>query len=380
MDAQRPIYLNHAAASWPKPPGVVEAVAAALRRPPEDPGRSPGDGADADVALRGRRALAALLGVPDPARIALTAGATHALNLAILGLAPRLTRVVTTVTEHNSVLRPLWRLRRSAGIDLEVVGLGADGGLDREAWTRALARPADLAVLNHASNVTGRVNPVAECFAAARAAGARTLLDAAQTMGRVPVRPLELQADLVAFPGHKGLWGPPGTGGLWVAPGIELEQVLVGGTGVRGLSEAHPPDMPLRLEAGTPDTPAVAGLVAGLEWLVAAGAGLARQAEAALRRLRDGLRAIPAARVVDPAEAPRVGVLSLRLAGWEVDEAAFVLRESFGIVTRAGLHCAPLLHPALGTAPEGTLRLSVSGLTTEADVDAALAALRRMAR
>ncbi len=378
MDAQRTIYLNHAAASWPKPAGVVKAVSAALQQPPDDPGRSPGDGAS--VAARCRQALAALLAVPDPARIALTASATHALNLAILGLAPRLRRVVTSVTEHNSVLRPLWRLRRAAGVEVEVVGLDAHGALDRAAWARALERAPDLVVLNHASNVTGRLNPVAECFAAAHAGGARTLLDAAQTLGHAPVHPLEMNADLVAFPGHKGLWGPPGTGGLWVAPGIELEQVLVGGTGVRGRAEAHPGEMPLRLEAGTPDSPALAGLLAGLDWLAALGGSLERQADLALRRLREGLRALPGVRVVDRTDAPRVGVVSLMLAGWEPDEAAFVLQESFGIVTRAGLHCAPLLHEVLGTAPTGTLRLSVAGLTTEAEVDAALEALRRMAR
>ena len=288
--------------------------------------------------------------------------------------------MVTTVTEHNSVLRPLHRLAAERGIRVIVVGLDAHGALDAEAFEHALAQEPALVVLNHASNVTGRVNDVGRWFHQARAVGARTLLDASQSLGHLPVYPTDLRADLVAFTGHKGLHGPPGTGGLYVTPELELGQVVVGGTGVRSDLADHPPEMPMRLESGTPNVPAWAGLAAALGWLAEQGDVLRRRERELATRLREGLQVNPNVKVFDgEADVARVGVVSCRLAGWEVADAGSVLEESFGVICRTGLHCAPLIHGAIGSAPVGTLRLSVSGYNSAQDVEAGLRALEQMA-
>ena len=374
------VYLNNAASSWPKAPGVIEAVSAVLAAPPVHPGRA---ARRDDPTAACRAGLARLLG-GDPAeraRIVLTVNATHALNLAILGLdlEPG-AGVVTTVTEHNSVLRPLNHLAQREGIRVRLVGLDADGRIDERAWCAALADRPRLAVLNHASNVTGRIADAALLLGQARAAGAVTLLDAAQTLGHVPVHPTKLNADLVAFTGHKGLHGPPGTGGLYVSPHLDLTQWFVGGTGVRSDLALHPADMPTRLEAGTPDAPALAGLAAALAWFERQGAAHCEREQRLAMRLRAGLRTCTGVQLfgaTPPDES--IGVVSFAVAGWGIEEAGYALSESFRIACRTGLHCAPLIHAALGTAPAGTVRFSVSGFNSEADIDAALDAVARLA-
>lgn len=382
LSAEATIYLNNAASAHPRAPGVVDAMVASLREMPQHPGRTVGREQDAATECRCR--LAGLLGVDDPHRIILTVNATHALNIAILG-APlgQGDRVVTTVTEHNSVLRPLNRLEQILGIEIEIVGFDAEGGIDREAWNRAMERDPALVAVNHASNVTGRLNDAAWLLMRAREAGAVTLLDASQSLGHRPVHPRELGADLVAFTGHKGLHGPPGTGGLYVADGLDLQQVLVGGTGVRSDLALHPPEMPMRLETGTPNLPALAGLAAALRWLEGRGEEHIRNEDELAQQLRDGLRSIPAVTVCDDVVGvDRLGVVSFVADGWDVEEVGYVLGESFGVVCRTGLHCAPLIHEAIGSAPHGTVRLSVSGFNTEDEIDTAVravSAVRRLA-
>ena len=373
-----PVYLNNAATAWPRAPGVADAVADALSTVPAHPGRAGGRATDVLTECRCR--LAGLLEVEDPTRIILTVNATHALNLAIGGLAMgRGAHVVTTVTEHNSVLRPIHHLRKRRGLRVTVVKLGADGGLDAEAFERALGEEPALVAVNHASNVTGRVNDVGTLFEKAKSAGAITLLDASQSLGHVPVAPTALQADLVAFTGHKGLLGPPGTGGLYVAPGIELGQVLVGGTGVRSDLEMHPPEMPTRLEAGTPNVPALAGLAAALRWLELNGESHGQRESYLADRLRRALQELPGVTVFDRSGGvSRIGVVSFRLAGWDVEDVGVALEESFGVVCRTGLHCAPLIHEAIGSAPAGTVRFSVSGFNTERDLDVGIGAVEQM--
>jgi len=374
----RTVYLNNAATSWPKPPGVAEAMAQAVADMPFHTGRAPARGTD---PLRlCRREVARLLDVEDPDRIVLTTNATMALNMAIHGIGLRSgDHVITTVTEHNSVLRPLEHLRLAEGLVVTVVGLDESGAVDEEQFGRALGRGARAVVVNHASNVTGRVNDPLRLFSPARRTGAVTILDASQTLGHVPVKPSELGADMVAFTGHKGLLGPAGTGGLYVAPGLDLEPSIVGGTGVRSDLATQPPDMPTRLEAGTPAIPAFAGLAAALEWRRENAAGFEARTQRAHRLLRSELRRARVRIIDDDAEAPRVGVISILLDGWEVEEAGYILGESFGVICRSGLHCAPLVHHSLGTAPHGTIRLSVSGFTTEEDVARAGAAVRELA-
>ncbi len=374
-----PLYLNNAASAWPRAPGVAEAVARCLEEAPSHPGRIVSRATDA--VAKCRSGLARLLGVADPTRIVLTQNATHALNLAILGMGLRAgNRVVTTVMEHNSVLRPLAHLEERAGIHIDIIGLGEDGGLDTDAFERAVDRKPRLVVVNHASNVTGRITPAKRLFRCAKEAGATTLLDVSQSLGHIAVNAFELHADMVALTGHKGLRGPAGTGALYVAPGIELDQAFVGGTGVRSDLRLHPPDMPTRLEAGTPNVPALAGLSAALQWLDAEGEVFAAREQEAKETLRTGLREIPGVGLFDgDPGADGTAIVSFRVRGWDVEETGYVLAESFGIACRTGLHCAPLIHQALGSAPEGTVRFSPSGATTEEDIAYAVDAVRSLA-
>ena len=373
-------YLNHAAGAWPKAPGVVEAVAQALSERPSPSGRAAAWAHDTVAECRMR--LANLMGVSDPCQVVLASGATEALNLALLGAGLKSgAPVVTTAAEHNSVLRPLHRAEALGQAKVTIVGMGEDGLLDAHGFDAALRARPRLVALTHASNVTGRVFNVAPLFARARECGAITLLDASQTLGLIPVRADGLGADIVAFTGHKGLCGPPGTGGLWVSPRIEIEQVIVGGTGVRSDLHRHPPEMPTRLEAGTPNVPAVAGLSAALAWLERNGDSYCREGRRLGRLLRGGLRSIRGVHLADGKhDGGSLGIVSFTMDGWSPGEAGQVLAESFGIVCRTGLHCAPLIHREIGTAPDGTIRFSVAGTNSDSDVEAALNAVERMAQ
>lgn len=371
-------YLNNAAEGWPKAPGVNQAVRQALEEPPEGAGRSSGD--QPDLIAETRRTVAAWLQVADPTRIVFAGSATLALNLAILGLPPeRFSHVVASVTEHNSVLRPVHAaVARYAG-RLTVVGLDDSGALDEESFLRALEQEPTLVALNHVSNVTGQINPIESLLARARQSGALTLLDASQSVGYLSLRPGQWGVDLMAFGGQKGLHGPPGVGVLYVGPRVELRPLYSGGTGVQSDLLHQPPAMPLRLEAGTANTPALVGLLAAVRWHQSAGESFASRAAEMAARLEQGLASIPGVRRFNPG-GPRLGVISFRMEDWDSSEAAWVLRRSFDVVCRAGLHCAPLMHRALGTAPQGTIRFSVSGFTREEEVQCALDAVRRMAR
>ena len=385
--ADRVIYLNNAATAWPRAPGVAETVGDFLAAVPEHPGRGaslqscdPQYCQDPPGACR--TLLAPMLSVRDPGRVVLCQNATHALNLALYGQDwERCSRVITTVTEHNSVLRPLAHIRKKHPFDMEIIGLDGSGSLDEEAFHAALDKGAGLVVVNHASNVTGRILDVRPLFAGAHAAGAVTLLDASQTLGHVAVHPESLGADIVAFTGHKALRVPPGTGGLYVSPAIDLEQVFVGGTGVRSDLVYHPPEMPMRLEAGTPNIPAFAGLATALRWHERDGAEFRKNETGIARLLRDGLAEIPGVQIADPdPQAERVPIVSFRIEGWPVGDCGYALASSFGIVCRTGLHCAPLIHAAIGSAPEGTVRFSPSGFTSEEEIDTVLDAVRALAK
>lgn len=373
------VYLNNAASAWPRAPGVARAVAACLDAIPTHPGRSLSSSSHVISACR--RRLARLLGVGDPSRIALTQNATHALNLAILGvgLNPG-DQVVTTVMEHNSVLRPLAYLEDRVGIRVHLVGLDRDGAIDLEAFQQALEQGPRLVVVTHASNVTGRVNPVTQLFCDAKRAGAITLLDASQSLGHFPVNAIDLCADMVAITGHKGLRGPAGTGALYVAPELELNQVLVGGTGVQSDLRRHPTNMPDRLEAGTPNVPALAGLAEALHWLQNTLDPFQSREQQTADRLRQGLREISELQLYDDVPGcQRLAVISFRIKGWNVEETGYILAESFKIVCRAGLHCAPLIHRSIGSEPEGTVRFSPSGNTTDDEIDQAIDAVKILA-
>jgi cysteine desulfurase family protein len=377
------IYLDNAATSFPKPPGVAESIVDFLEHSAGNPGRS-GHAlameAQAIVAAT-RRQLAALFGALDPARIVFSANATDALNMALWGLLRPGDRVVTTGIEHNAVARPLFALAER-GVEVTRVACGPDGTLDLDDLDRTLrARPARLVAMTHASNVVGTILPAREAAQRAHEHGTLFLLDAAQTAGVLPIDVIEMGVDLLAFPGHKALLGPTGTGGLYVGPGVRLSPMRQGGTGTRSEEERQPEELPEALEVGTLNTVGVAGLGGALRYLQVRGQAAIRAHEVALTaRLIDGLLDIPGLRVHGTGDPTRqVATVSLSLERWEPVDLAAALDSSFGIAARSGLHCAPLAHRTLGTYPRGTVRLSPGCFTTNDDVDQALAALRKLA-
>jgi len=379
--ASRRIYLDHAATSFPKSAGVGVAMLRYLN----DFGAAPGRGATrrgAEVQRvidHGRQLVARQFGLAGPERVIFTLNGTDSLNLAIHGLLRPGDRVVTTVWEHNSVLRPLHQLQREHGVTREIVPHDGAGRTDLDAFRQALRTPTRLVILNHASNVTGVIQSVLEMAEMARAAGAFVLLDAAQTAGVIPVAFSKLPVDLIACPGHKGLGGPLGTGLLLLGAGMESELVPVrqGGTGSRSESPEQPLELPDRYEAGNLNAPGLFGLDAALQQHA-----FPDPEEERLKRTHflEGLQSLPGARVMIPdADLPRLPVFSVCFDRVAPQVMASLLDEHFGIETRAGLHCAPLAHQALGTLEEGgTVRFSFGLETTLADLDDTLSALAQI--
>ena len=376
------IYCDQAATSFPKPPEVIKAVTGALTDSSASPGRSAHrySLSASRVVFEARESVAELLGAEDSGRIAFTLNVTQALNTALGGFLKPGAHVLTTSFEHNSVMRPLSWLARDRGLEVEAVP-AAPGGLTDPAEFRAMVRDnTRLAVVNHASNVTGAICPLKEIKDAL--GQVPLLVDAAQTAGALPMDSVLDLADMFAFTGHKSLLGPTGTGGLWVRPGIELRPLARGGTGSRSEQEDQPDFMPDALEAGTPNTHGLAGLAAGVRWVLETGPDRIRTHEINLTRLfLNGLSLIKGVSLYGPRDAAsRVAVVSLNLAGWSPSDLARELDREYGIMTRAGLHCSPRAHRTIGTLPRGAVRFSFGPFNTPAEIEAVLCALDELSR
>ncbi|MHB8771137.1 MAG: aminotransferase class V-fold PLP-dependent enzyme [Syntrophales bacterium] len=378
------LYFDNAATSWPKPAEVPAAMERYLSRIGASPGRS-GHRLSLDagrVILEAREAMAKLLGADDPLRIVFTKNATEALNIALQGLLNPGDHVITSAMEHNSVMRPL-RALEAEGISLSVLPCSARGELDPETIGPAI-RPNTTAIcITHASNVTGTILPIAAAGRIAREHGLVLIVDAAQTAGALPIAVEALGVDLLAFTGHKSLFGPPGTGGLYIRAGLEsrLRPLIRGGTGSRSEFEEQPLFLPDKFEAGTPNTVGLAGLAAGVSWVLARGVESIRTHEEALTgRFMAGLREIPRIELYGPTEpSQRIAVVSFTVSGLTPSELAQELDERFGVMSRPGLHCAPAAHRAIGTFPQGSVRFGFGPFTTEPEIDTALEALQTLA-
>jgi cysteine desulfurase/selenocysteine lyase len=392
------IYLDNAATSFPKPAEVTDAM---VRFAAEDAG-NPGRGGHR-MAVRAeqmlddvRQKVARLVNAPDPRRIVFTLNCTDALNIAIKGvLAAGGGHAVTTVLEHNSVSRPLQRLANAGHIELTRVGCDAEGFVDPDDVRRAMRADTRLVVMTHASNVLGTLQDAAAVGAIAREHGALFCVDAAQSAGIVPLDVAALRADLVAFPGHKALLGPTGTGVLYVGercpppegepeksvPGTIFRAWREGGTGGDSASPTQPPVYPYYLEGGTPNTIGIAGLGAAVERVLAQGPEEALAHERRmLAAIIDRLDGDERFTIYGPRDVGRrVGALSINVAGLDPNDAAAILDDGFEIAVRAGLHCAPYCHRAIGTFPAGTLRISPGPFTTDDDVATLLDALDQIA-
>lgn len=380
------IYLDYAATAAVRPPVVADAVAAYLRDIGATPGRSGHARAlgAGRVALRCRQQLAKLFNIAgDPGRIAFQFNATHALNTALHGLLAPGEAVVRTVFDHNAVRRPIAALAR-AGVQERILPMDLSGGFDRTHLDRLLegdGRPARLLALPHGSNVTGVILPVADIAAAARERGTLVLLDAAQTAGHAPVDVVALGIDLLAFTGHKGLLGPQGVGGLWVRDGVEVEPFLRGGTGGDSMPAEMPLSYPDHLEAGTLNAPGIAGLSAALDWIEAEGVEALRARELKLKaQLVQELQQIPSIEICSPVSEGNLGIVTIRMGGYDPAELAGLLDRRFGIQGRAGLHCAPEAHQVMGTVETGAFRMSLGWASTSEDIERTVEALRFVAQ
>lgn len=382
----RDVYLDNAATSWPKPPGVVEAMARFAARCGASAGRGAYPRADeaGAILMRCRARAAGLLGAADPSRVVFTLNCTDAIHLALHGLSWRRGDVaIVGPTEHNSVMRPLHALRDRVGIEIDRLPARPCGRIEPDALEAALRRRAGrvrVVCLQHASNVLGSIQPVDEAARISRAAGVPILVDAAQTAGAIPLDASAAGIDLLAAPGHKGLLGPLGTGILCVRPGLELLTVREGGTGSRSEEEVHPAEWPDRMEAGSHNAIGIAGLDAALAWIERRGVEAIRAHEAALvKRLLDGLDGLPCLRILGVPNAPtRAALVAFAIDGRRSEEVAAALHRRAGICARPGLHCAPAAHRHAGTYPDGAVRLSIGPFTTTADIDRALEAVRRL--
>jgi cysteine desulfurase family protein len=377
------IYLDNAATSAVKPPAVWKAMEEFLRNVGASPGRSAHKLAveSGRMVFECREAVASLLGAPDSDNVAFTFNATHALNIAFLGLLRRGDRVVTTSMEHNSVMRPLKYLQARGTIELSVVQCGADGHLDPAILDTAVTPGTRMLALTHASNVTGTLLPVEEAAAAAHRAGALLLLDAAQTAGAYPVSVAGLDVDVLACSGHKGLLGPHGTGILYVREGIDIEAVLRGGTGSESGRTEQPDFMPDKLECGTHNAVGLAGLRAGAEFILGETVEKIRRHEIDLAaRILEGLGSIDGVILYGTRDPLlQTATVSFNVEGIEPSEVGDLLDKEFDIAVRVGLHCAPVAHQTIGTYPKGTVRAGAGYMNTRDDVDALVAAVREIA-
>ena len=373
------IYLDNAATTMHKPQTVIDAVTQAMCSL-GNAGRGATSGAlDAARTIHGCRAkLARLLGCPRADHVCFTPNSTAALNTVINGVVRPGDRVVTTVLEHNSVLRPLNRLAAEQGVTVEHAGCDTNGVLDYDELERLVTPGTRAVVVTHASNVTGNAVDVSRVAAIAHAAGALVIVDASQSAGTAKIDMDAMGLDVVCFTGHKGLMGPQGTGGLAVAEGIDVAPWAMGGTGVHSFDALQPLEWPTRLEAGTLNGHGIAGLSAGLDFIEAQGGveAIASSERALADRFLAGVREIPEIKLYGAFDQPtRSAIVSLNVGDIDSAEISDALMQGWGIATRPGAHCAPLMHRALGTERQGVVRFSFGYFNTDEEVDTAIDAL-----
>lgn len=375
------IYLDNAATTLHKPPQVVKAVADALQSMGNSArGTHAGSMAASHTVYDTRVKLAKLFGCPRADRVAFTANVTEALNIAVNGLIGRGDHVITTDCEHNSVLRPLYRLADEQGVEVSFVPADRQGNLDYDAF-EALMQPHTRAIVcTHASNLTGNLTDLARVSAVAKAHDVLLIVDAAQTAGAYPIDMAALGIDVLCFTGHKGLMGPQGTGGLCVREGLTLRHWKVGGSGVQSYSRTHPTQMPTCLEAGTLNGHGIAGLSAALDFIAEVGVDAIHDRETALmRRFYEGVKDVTGITVYGDFSRRRMAIVTLNIGDYESGAVSDALSEEYGIATRPGAHCAPRMHQALGTEQQGAVRFSFSWFNTEQEIDAAIQAVRELA-
>lgn len=378
-ETQKRIYLDHAATSFPKAPGVPEAVQFYMT----DCGASAGRGAyreafEAKKLLDETRAsLASLFNISNSQRLIFTLNSTDALNLAIKGILKPGDHVVTSAIEHNSVSRPLLALQERHNVSFTKVKVGLDGDVDWNEFEKAIQPNTKLIAFIHGSNVSGTITPIAQMGEKARKQGIPLLVDAAQTAGAYPIDVEEMKIDLLAMPGHKALLGPLGTGALWVREGIELSTLKEGGTGSFSEEDRQPSFWPDIHESGSHNLLGLVGLNQACEFLKNTGIeNIRRHKLELLQQIYEGLKKVNKIRMIAPEKIQNnSGVLSLQFENKSPNEVALHLDEAYRIQGRPGLHCAPWAHESFGTYPAGTLRFSLGFSNTSQEIEMLLQAL-----
>ena len=377
------IYFDHAATSFPKPEVVYRKINEVLRRIGANPGRSDHKMARRanQVVTGARENIAALFNLAEVERVIFTSNATEAINLGLKGVLSPGDRVITSSLEHNSVIRPLRGLER-VGVSFYQVPCSPQGHLNLRLLKKSLKRKTKLIILTHASNVLGTILPIGEVGLLARSRGILFMVDAAQTAGLLPIDVQGMKIDLLACPGHKSLFGPQGTGFLYVRKGIDLRPLKEGGTGTESDLEEQPLTMPHRLESGTLNTPGIAGLGAGVSFILKEGREKIWAEEKRLTQyLLRGMHKIKGLQVYGPpAGEDRVPVISFNVESLHPGQVGFLLDDIYDILVRVGLHCAPKAHRIIKTFPAGTVRASVGYFNTRGEVESLLRALREICR
>ena len=375
------IYLDNAATTLQKPPCVAEAVVHAMGTLGNSGrGVHAGSLSAGRTIYHARETLAALFGFDAPERVIFTANSTQALNTAIFGLLGPGCHVISTDLEHNSVLRPLYRLRE-CGMAVDFVPADRMGNIDYADFARLLRPDTRAVVCTHASNLTGTVLDLARIGEFTRAHGLLLIVDASQTAGSIPIDMKTCPADVLCFTGHKSLMGPQGTGGLLVRRDVSIRPLLTGGTGVQTYLERQPEEYPTHLEAGTLNGHGIAGLSAAAEWIMAAGVErIHAQEDALARRFYSGVCRIPGVTVYGDFSQPlRAPIVTLNIGDYDSGEVSDWLAQDYGIATRSGAHCAPRMHRALGTQVQGAVRFSFGWFNTQEETDAAIRAVQEIA-
>lgn len=375
------IYFDNAATTVQKPRQVAEAVAEAVRTM-GNAGRGAHDATlgASRILFDTRQRLAAFFHAESPKQIVFTANATESLNLAVKGILQKGDHVITTALEHNSVLRPLYEMEEK-GVELTIIPSDKRGCIELSDFEREIWENTKAIVCTHASNLTGNLVDIAKIGEIAFRHQVLFCVDASQTAGVFPIDVQKMHIDILCFTGHKSLLGPQGTGGIYVREGLTVRPLKTGGSGVQTYSRKHPAQMPTALEAGTLNGHGIAGLNAAVAYLQETGIDVVRKKELALmRRFYDGVKGIPGVRIYGDFRADeRCPIVALNLADYDSSEVSDELFMSYGIATRPGAHCAPLMHEALGTVEQGAVRFSFSHYNTEEEVDLAVAAIKELA-
>jgi cysteine desulfurase family protein len=378
------IYLDNGATSFPKPPEVYTFMDTFYRQYGVNPGRSGFDLClEAGTLVDDTRKLMTRFfnGGSDANRLVFGYNSTDALNLAIFGLLQPGDHAVTTHVEHNATLRPLWHLEQT-GVEVDWVDFREDGFVDPEEFVSRFKPNTKVAVVNHGSNVIGTIQPVAEIGRACRARGIHLVVDASQTAGMIPIDMEAMGIDVLAFTGHKSLMGPMGIGGMYVREGVEIRHTRAGGTGVRSAQRHHLDEYPYRMEYGTPNLPGIAGLNAGVKWVMEKGVENIYRHEMALwERLRQGLSNVEGVKLYCQDSAKNhLSVFLFNVEGMEAGDVGTLLDVDHNIACRTGLHCAPMVHEHLGTDKlHGAVRLGIGVFNTEAHIDTAIHAVQEIA-